>query len=76
MIAAAFTSQPQDMVIGTHFFSPANVMRLVEIVRGQATERPVIATAMALAKNAQEGRRGGAERIRIRRYPHGIPVHE
>ena len=72
---AAVTSRPQ-MVIGTHFFSPANVMRLVEIVRGKATEKPVIATAMALAKNPQEGRRGGAERIRIRRQPHGVPVYE
>ncbi len=46
---AAATSRP-EMVIGTHFFSPAHVMRLVEIVRGKATGRRVIATAMALAK--------------------------
>jgi len=50
---AAVTSRPQ-MVIGTHFFSPANVMRLVEIVRGKATEKPVIATAMALAKTLKK----------------------
>jgi 3-hydroxyacyl-CoA dehydrogenase len=50
---AAMTSRPQ-MVIGTHFFSPANVMRLVEIVRGKATEKPVIATAMALAKTLKK----------------------
>ncbi len=50
---AAVTSRPR-MVIGTHFFSPANVMRLVEIVRGQATEKPVIATAMALAKTLKK----------------------
>ena len=50
---AAVTSRPQ-MVIGTHFFSPANVMRLVEIVRGKATEKPVIATAMALAKKLKK----------------------
>jgi 3-hydroxyacyl-CoA dehydrogenase len=50
---AAATSRPQ-MVIGTHFFSPANVMRLVEIVRGKATEKPVIATAMALAKSLKK----------------------
>jgi 3-hydroxyacyl-CoA dehydrogenase len=37
-------------VVGLHFFSPANVMRLVEIVRGQATDPDVIAGAMALAK--------------------------
>jgi 3-hydroxyacyl-CoA dehydrogenase len=42
------------MVIGTHFFSPANVMRLVEIVRGKSTEKPVIATAMALAKTLKK----------------------
>ncbi|MCU1339062.1 MAG: fatty oxidation complex alpha subunit [Bryobacterales bacterium] len=50
---AAATSRPQ-MVIGTHFFSPANVMRLVEIVRGKVTEKPVIATAMALAKSLKK----------------------
>ena len=50
---AAVTSRPQ-MVIGTHFFSPANVMRLVEIVRGKATEKPVIATVMALAKSLKK----------------------
>jgi 3-hydroxyacyl-CoA dehydrogenase len=37
-------------VIGTHFFSPANVMRLLEIVRGKATSKEVIATSMQLAK--------------------------
>ncbi len=46
---AAATSRPQ-MVIGTHFFSPANVMRLLEVVRGKATSKEVIATSMALAK--------------------------
>jgi 3-hydroxyacyl-CoA dehydrogenase len=50
---AAVTSRPH-MVIGTHFFSPANVMRLVEIVRGKATGKPVIATAMALAKTLKK----------------------
>ncbi len=50
---AAVTSRP-EMVIGMHFFSPANVMRLVEIVRGKATGKPVIATAMALAKNLKK----------------------
>ena len=39
-----------DAVIGTHFFSPANVMRLLEIVRGQASSREVIATCMQLSK--------------------------
>jgi 3-hydroxyacyl-CoA dehydrogenase len=46
---AAVTSRPQ-MVIGTHFFSPANVMRLLEIVRGEKTSNETIATCMALAK--------------------------
>ena len=46
---ASATSRPQ-MVIGHHFFSPANVMRLLEIVRGKATSKEVIATSMALAK--------------------------
>jgi 3-hydroxyacyl-CoA dehydrogenase len=46
---ASATSRP-DMVIGHHFFSPANVMRLLEIVRGQATSKQVIATSMALSK--------------------------
>jgi 3-hydroxyacyl-CoA dehydrogenase len=43
------TKRPQ-MVIGHHFFSPANVMRLLEIVRGKATSKEVIATSMGLAK--------------------------
>ncbi|HSE97142.1 MAG TPA: 3-hydroxyacyl-CoA dehydrogenase NAD-binding domain-containing protein [Blastocatellia bacterium] len=46
---ASATSRP-EMVIGHHFFSPANVMRLLEIVRGRATSKEVIATSMALAK--------------------------
>lgn len=46
---AAATSRPES-VIGLHFFSPANVMRLLEIVRGEATSKPVIATSMKLAK--------------------------
>jgi 3-hydroxyacyl-CoA dehydrogenase len=46
---AAATSRP-GQVVGLHFFSPANVMRLVEIVRGKATSPDTLATAMALAK--------------------------
>ena len=46
---ASATSRPM-FVIGTHFFSPANVMRLLEIVRGEATSREVIATCMQLSK--------------------------
>jgi 3-hydroxyacyl-CoA dehydrogenase len=48
-VIAAQTARPQD-VIGTHFFSPANVMRLIEIVRGAKTGKEVIATTMKLAK--------------------------
>ena len=46
---AQATSRPES-VIGTHFFSPANVMRLLEIVRGKATSKEVIATCMQLSK--------------------------
>jgi 3-hydroxyacyl-CoA dehydrogenase len=46
---ASATSRP-EFVIGTHFFSPANVMRLIEIVRGRATSKEVIATCMQLSK--------------------------
>lgn len=46
---AAFTKRPQD-VIGTHFFSPANVMRLLEVVRGEKTAKDVLATVMQLGK--------------------------
>ena len=46
---AAFTTRPQD-VLGMHFFSPANVMKLLEVVRGQATAKDVLATVMALSK--------------------------
>jgi 3-hydroxyacyl-CoA dehydrogenase len=46
---AAVTLRP-EFVIGTHFFSPANVMRLLEIVRGKAASKEVIATCMQLAK--------------------------
>jgi 3-hydroxyacyl-CoA dehydrogenase len=46
---AKFTRRPQD-VIGLHFFSPANVMRLLEVVRGAQTSKDVLATAMRLSK--------------------------
>ena len=47
---ASSTSRP-GFVIGTHFFSPANVMRLLEIVRGKATSKEVVATCMQLSKS-------------------------
>jgi 3-hydroxyacyl-CoA dehydrogenase len=43
------TKRPAD-VLGMHFFSPANVMKLLEIVRGKETAPDVIATALALGK--------------------------
>ena len=46
---AAYTKRPQD-VIGTHFFSPANVMKLLEVVRGEATSPEVLVSVMKLAK--------------------------
>jgi len=46
---ASVTSRPQD-VIGLHFFSPANVMKLLEIIRGEKTGKDVISTSMKLAK--------------------------
>ena len=50
---AASTSRPED-VIGHHFFSPANVMRLLEIVRGDKTSKEVVATSMALARKLRK----------------------
>lgn len=50
---AAVTKRPQD-VIGLHFFSPANVMRLLEIVRGAKTAKDVIATSMKLARTIKK----------------------
>jgi 3-hydroxyacyl-CoA dehydrogenase len=46
---AAMTSRPQD-VLGLHFFSPANVMKLLEVVRAKKTGKDVLATAMKLSK--------------------------
>ncbi|MDX1598869.1 MAG: 3-hydroxyacyl-CoA dehydrogenase NAD-binding domain-containing protein [Marinobacter sp.] len=46
---ASFTNRPED-VIGLHFFSPANIMKLLEVVRGDKTAKDVLATAMKLAK--------------------------
>lgn len=50
---AAFTGRPQD-VIGLHFFSPAHVMKLLEIVRGARTGKDVLATALALSKKLKK----------------------
>jgi len=50
---ASFTKRPQD-VVGMHFFSPANVMRLLEVVRGKETAKDVLATVMAIAKKIKK----------------------
>ena len=50
---AGFTQRPAD-VIGLHFFSPANVMRLLEVVRGENTAPDVLVTSMALAKTIKK----------------------
>jgi 3-hydroxyacyl-CoA dehydrogenase len=50
---AGFTQRPQD-VLGMHFFSPANVMKLLEVVRGKATAKDVLATVMSLAKTIRK----------------------
>ena len=50
---AGFTRRPQD-VLGLHFFSPANVMKLLEIVRGAQTAPDVMATALALGKRIRK----------------------
>jgi 3-hydroxyacyl-CoA dehydrogenase len=47
------TKRPQD-VIGTHFFSPANVMRLLEVVRAKQTAKDVLATTMKLGKQLKK----------------------
>ena len=58
---ASFTKRPAD-VIGTHFFSPANVMRLLEVVRGKKTGKDVLATVMQLAKSLEY--KGAATAVR------------
>ncbi|PXW27441.1 3-hydroxyacyl-CoA dehydrogenase NAD-binding domain-containing protein [Paraburkholderia caballeronis] len=50
---ASFTKRPQD-VVGTHFFSPANVMKLLEVVRGRDTAKDVLATVMQVAKKIRK----------------------
>jgi 3-hydroxyacyl-CoA dehydrogenase len=46
---AGFTKRPAD-VVGMHFFSPANVMKLLEVVRGEQTSKEILATVMQVAK--------------------------
>ena len=50
---ASFTRRPQD-VVGMHFFSPANVMKLLEVVRGEKTGKDVLATVMQIGKKIKK----------------------
>ncbi len=50
---AAYTKHPGD-VIGMHFFSPAEVMKLLEVVRGEKTEKDMLATVMQLSKRIRK----------------------
>jgi len=50
---AHFTKRPQD-VVGMHFFSPANVMKLLEVVRGADTAKDVLATVMQIGKKIKK----------------------
>ena len=71
---AAATSRPQ-MVIGLHFFSPAHVMRLVEIVRGKHAEQRSGRDVAGDRQEAGQGRRGGGKLPRLRRQSHDAAVH-
>ena len=66
---AAKTKRPEE-VLGMHFFSPANVMRLLEIVRGAKTSKSVLATIAAARAEDRQGRSCRRRRSRLRRQPH------
>ena len=70
---ASATKRPES-VIGTHFFSPANVMRLLENVRGQKSSKTTIATAMAVGPPHRQGAGAGRRLLRLRRQPHAAPA--
>ena len=70
---ASVTSRP-DHVIGMHFFSPANVMRLLEVVRGEKTAKPVIATVMQLARKIGKIARTRRRVSWLRRQSHAAPA--
>ena len=50
---ASVTKRP-DKIVGTHFFSPANIMRLLEVVRGEQTSNETLATIMAIGKKLKK----------------------
>ena len=62
-------------VIGHHFFSPANVMKLLEIVRGRETSASVIATSVKLGKRLAQGAGRRRQLLRLRRQPHARVLH-
>ena len=66
---ASATSRPQ-MVIGHHFFSPANVMRLLEIVRGKPDRQGSDRDLHGAGEEAEQGRRAGRKLPRVHRQPH------
>ncbi len=65
---AAATTRP-GKVVGLHFFVPANIMPLLEIVRGEQTSPQTIATAFALGKTAAKEGRAFGQRVRLHRQP-------
>ena len=71
---ARVTSRP-EMVIGLHFFSPANVMRLVEIVRGAETGKARDRDRAGAGQEARQGRRRGGELPRIRGQSHDAALY-
>ena len=66
---ASATKRPED-VIGLHFFSPANVMRLLEIVRGEKTAQGRDRDLDEARQDDRQGRRAGRRVPRLRRQPH------
>ena len=70
---AGMTGRPGD-VIGTHFFSPANIMKLLEIVRGDATSKEAIAVHDQAGQADQQGRRRVRQLRRLPRQPHADPL--
>ena len=70
---AAFTKRPGD-VLGLHFFSPANVMRLLEVVRAKKTRPDVLATAMSVARKIGKTAVVAGRLRRLHRQSHDQPV--
>ena len=68
---AAVTKRP-DKFVGLHFFAPANIMKLLEIVRGKETSAQTLATAIKLGKTLAQGRRRLGQRVRLHRQPHAV----